>query len=84
METLLERIRKVLAEIEMARKEKPQDSSRKPPIKIDHEFVATKELEGFWSSAIFQGSPILYDGHSLFDLENSEKLEEFKSLDNTC
>ena len=69
----------------MARKDKPQDSSRKPPIKIHHEFVAAEdELEGFWSSAIFQGSPILYDGHSLFDLENSEKLEEFKSLDNTC
>ena len=36
-----------------------------------------RELEGFWSSAIFQGSPdkIMYDGHSLFDLENSEKLK---------
>lgn len=37
------------------------------------------ELEGFWSGAIYQGSPhkIMYDRHSLFDLENSEK--EFKS-----
>ena len=32
----------------------------------------------------FKGAQIMYDGHSLFDLENSEKLEEFKSLDNTC
>ena len=36
-----------------------------------------RELEGFWSSAILQGSPdkIMYDEHSLFDLENSEKLK---------
>ena len=36
-----------------------------------------RELEGFWSSAIFQGSldKIMYDEHSLFDLENSEKLK---------
>ena len=48
IETMLERIRKVLAKIVMARKDKPQDSSRKPPIKIDHEFVAAEdELEGF-------------------------------------
>ena len=35
------------------------------------------ELEGFWWSAIFQESPdkIMYDGHSLFDLENLEKLK---------
>ena len=54
------------------------DSSRKPPIKIDHEVVAAEdELEGIWWSAIFQGSPdkIMYDGHSLFDLENLEKLK---------
>ena len=69
----------------MATKDQLQDSSRKPPIKIDHEFVAAEdELEGVWSSAIFQGSTIMYNGHSLFDPENSEKLEEFKSLDNTC
>ena len=69
----------------MATKDQLQDSSRKPPIKIDHEFVAEEDkLEGVWSSAIFQGSAIMYNGHSLFDLENSEKLEEFKSLDNTC
>ena len=37
-------------------------------VKIDHEVVAAEdELERFWSSAIFQGSPdkIVYDGHSL-------------------
>ena len=43
IETLLERIRKVLAKIVMARKDKPKDSSRKPPIKIDHEFVAAED-----------------------------------------
>ena len=39
------------------------------------------ELEGFWSGAIYQGSPhkIMYDGHNLFDLKNSEKFKEFKS-----
>ena len=69
----------------MATKDQLQDSSRKPPIKIDHEFVvAEDELEGVWSSAILQGSASMYNGDSLFDLENSEKLEEFKSLDNTC
>ena len=52
------------------RKEKPKDSSKlnHPLVKIDHEVVAAEdELERFWSSAIFQGSPdkILYDGHSL-------------------
>ena len=60
------------------RKDKPQDSSRKSPLKIDHEVVAADdELEGFWSGAIFQGSAgkIMYGGHSLFDLENSEKLK---------
>ena len=60
------------------RKDKPQDSSRKSPLKIDHEVVAADdELEGFWSGAIFQGSvgKIMYDGHSLFDMENSEKLK---------
>ena len=54
------------------RRDKPPDSSRKPPIKIDHEVVvADDELKGFWSSGIFQGRPgkIIYDGHSLFDLE---------------
>ena len=43
IETLLERIRKGVAKIVMARKDKPQDSSRKPPIKIDHEFVAAED-----------------------------------------
>ena len=60
------------------RKDKPQDSSRKSPLNIDHEVVAADDdLEGFWSGAIFQGSAgeIMYDGHSLFDLENSEKLK---------
>ena len=60
------------------REGEPKDSSRKPFIKIDHEVVvAEDELESFWSSVIFQGSPdkIMYDGHSLFDLENSEKLK---------
>ena len=68
----------MLANIVTTRKDKPYDSSRKPPIKIDHEFVsADDELEGFWSSAIFQVRPgkIMYDGHSLFDLENSEQLK---------
>ena len=68
----------MLANIVTTRKDQPQDSSRKPPIKKDHEVVAAEdELEGFWWSAIFQGSPdkIMYDGHSLFDLENLEKLK---------
>ena len=68
----------VLANIVTTRKDKPYDSSRKPPIKIDHEVVAAEdEVEGFWWSAIFQGSPdrIMYDGHSLFDLENLGKLK---------
>ena len=67
----------MLANIVTTRKDN-YDSSRKPPIKIDHEVIAAgDELEGFWSSAIFQGSPdkIMYDEHSLFDLENSEKLK---------
>ena len=66
----------MLANIVTTREDKPWDSSRKPPIKIDHEiFAAEDELEGFWWSAIIQGSPdkIMYDGHSLFDLENLGK-----------
>ena len=68
----------MLANIVTTRKDKRYDSSRKPPNKIDHEVVAAEdELEGIWWSAIFQGSPdkIMYDGHSLFDLENLEKLK---------
>ena len=77
---LLERNWNALANGVTTRKDKPQDSSRKSPLKIDHEVVAADdrdELEGFWSGAIFQGSAgkIMYDGHSLFDLENSEKLK---------
>ena len=38
----------MLANIVTTRKDKPYDSSRKPPIKIDHEVVvAEDELEGF-------------------------------------
>ena len=44
--------------------------SKKPSIKIDHEFVAAEDE--LWSSAVFQGSPIMYDGHRLFYLENPE------------
>ena len=68
----------MFANIVTTTKDKPQDSSRKPPIKIDHEVVdAEDDFEGFWWSAIFQGSPdkIMYDGHRLFDLENLEKLK---------
>ena len=68
----------MLADIVTTRKDIPYDSSRNPPIKINHEVVAEEdELEGFLSSAIFQGSSgmIMYDGHSLFGLENSEKLK---------
>ena len=45
---------------------------------MDHEVVAADDkLEGFWPSVIFQGSPgkIIYEEHSLFHLENSEKLK---------
>ena len=52
--------------------------SRSIGIKKDHEVVAAEdELEGFWWSAIFQGSPdkIIYDGHSLFDLESLQKFK---------
>ena len=38
----------MLADIVTTRKDKPQDSSRNPPIKVDHEVVAEEdELEGF-------------------------------------
>ena len=40
-------------------------------MKIDHEAIAAEdELEGFWSSAFVQGSPlkIMYDGQSLLDV----------------
>ena len=68
----------MLENIVTTRKEKSLDSSRNPPINIDHEVVAEEdELEGFWSRAIFQGSSdkIMYDGLSFFGLENSEKLK---------
>ena len=47
VETFAEENSKKFANIVMATKDQLQDSSRKPPIKIDHEFVAAEdELEG--------------------------------------
>ena len=57
----------MLANIVTTGKNKPWDSSREPPIKIDYEVVAPEdELEGLGSSVIFQGSAdkIKYDRSS--------------------
>ena len=48
---------------------------------MNHDVEARINLRRLMSG-IFQGSPDkIIVGHSLLDLENSEKLKEFKSLD---
>ena len=48
LETFAGENSKKFANIVTATKDQPQDSPRKPPIKIDHEFVSAEdELKGF-------------------------------------
>ena len=63
----------------MTRKDKPYDSSRKSPLKIDHEVVAADdELElGFWSGEFFQGSA----GKIIYDWSGKFREAQGKSLD---